>query len=193
MTSISVPLNNLVNRKVYETSKVMDIIEFSILSAVAVLIPLLLRHPQLLVGSAVNFVLIMAGINVKGWKKIIPLVVLPGVSALAGGYLFGPFTVFLMYLVPFIWIGNSILVLIFKWLYAVKRANYFVVLPIAAILKAGFLFGMAFLLVESSVVPSVFLKAMGMTQFLTALIGGLAVFPVNLLYRRYFPKKQHEE
>lgn len=192
MTSISVPLNNLVNRKVYETSKVVDIIEFSILSAVAVLIPLLLRHPQLLVGSVVNFVLIIAGINVKGWKKIIPLVVLPSVSALAGGYLFGPFTVFLMYFVPFIWIGNSILVLIFKWLYAVKRANYFVVLLIAAILKAGFLFGMAFLLVESSVVPSVFLKAMGMTQFLTALIGGSAVFPVNFLYRRYFPKKQYE-
>jgi len=177
---------------VYETSKVVDIIEFSILSAVAVLIPLLLRHPQLLVGSVVNFVLIIAGINVKGWKKIIPLVVLPSVSALAGGYLFGPFTVFLMYFVPFIWIGNSILVLIFKWLYAVKRANYFVVLLIAAILKAGFLFGMAFLLVESSVVPSVFLKAMGMTQFLTALIGGSAVFPVNSLYRRYFPKKQYE-
>jgi len=187
MMNISASLNSLVNRKAYDTSKIVDIIEFLTLSAVAVWIPLLLRHPQLLVGTAVNFVLIMAGINVRGWKKIVPLIVFPSVSALAGGYLFGPFTVFLMYLAPFIWVGNSILVFMFKWLYVVRRANYFVALPVAGILKAGFLFTVAFSLVKFSVVPSVFLKAMGITQFITALIGGLAVFPISILYCRYFP------
>jgi len=192
MTSISATLNRLVSQKAYDTSRTMEAAEFLILSITAISIPLLLRHPQLLVGSTVNFVLIMAAINLTGWRKIVPLIVLPSISALAGGYLFGPFTIFLVYLIPFIWMGNSIFVFAFKSLYVAKRTNYLIVLLIGSVLKAGFLLGMALLLIKFSVIPPVFARAMGMTQLITAMLGGFAVFPANFLYQRYLPKTRCE-
>ena len=179
-------LNRFVNQRMYETSKETELVEFVGLVSIAVLVPLLFRHPQLLVGSIVNFMLVMAAINIRGWKKIIPLIVLPSVSAAVGGYLFGPFTIFLVYLIPVIWIGNAILVFVFKYLYVTKRWNYVITLPVAAALKAGFLFVTASLLIYLSVIPPIFAMAMGIMQIVTAMIAGGLAFPVNLAYRRYF-------
>ena len=170
----------------YETSEETELVEFVGLVSIAVLVPLLFRQPQLLVGSIVNFMLVMAAINIRGWKKIIPLIVLPSVSAAVGGYLFGPFTIFLVYLIPVIWIGNAILVFVFKYLYVTKRWNYAITLPVAAALKAGFLFVTASLLIYLSVIPPIFAMAMGIMQIVTAMIAGGLAFPVNLAYRRYF-------
>jgi hypothetical protein len=179
-------LNQFVNRRMYDTSKAVEYAEFGALTAIAVLVPLLLGQPQLLVGSAVNFMLIMAAINVRGWKKILPLIVLPSVAAVAGGFLFGPFTIFLVYMVPFIWVGNAILVFVFKYLYVTKGKNYAITLLIAAGLKAGFLFATALLLINLSILPLIFAMAMGVMQIVTAIVGGFLVFPVNLAYHKYF-------
>ncbi len=193
MTYIISTLNQLVNKRVYNKSNIMEIAEFTSLAVIAVLVPLLLRHPQPLVGIVVNFMLVMAAISVDGWKKIIPLIIFPSISASVGGYLFGPFTIFLVYLIPFIWIGNILLVFTFKFLYVLKGKNYAVTLLIAGALKSGFLFLMAMLLINLSVIPPIFAKAMGIMQLITTMIGGLAAFPVMLIYHKYFPVIENEK
>lgn len=178
-------ISGLMNLKAFETSDAVEFWEYVALSLIAVLVPFLLRGPQLLVGSTVNFMLALCAVNVRGWKKITPLIVLPSLSALAGGFLFGPFTIFLVYMVPFIWIGNTILVLVFKYLYVGNKKKYWLTLGSAAFLKAAFLFSVAFILVLSGVLPPVFLMAMGLVQLATALIGGTFAYPVTWAYRKY--------
>jgi len=185
MTYVTI-LNQFLNRRMYDTSKAVEYAEFGALTAIAVLIPLLFRHPQLLVGSAVNFMLVMTAINIRGWKRIAPLILFPSISAAVGGYLLGQFTVLLVYLIPFIWMGNAILVFVFKYLYVAKGKNYAITLLVAAALKAGFLFAIASLLIYLSVIPPSFATAMGVMQIITAIIGGAIVFPINIAYRRYF-------
>ncbi|PIP14922.1 hypothetical protein COY88_02950 [Candidatus Roizmanbacteria bacterium CG_4_10_14_0_8_um_filter_35_28] len=50
------------------------------------------------------------------YKKILPVIVLPSLGAILNGVLFGPATIFLYYFLPFIWIGNLILIYSFSQL-----------------------------------------------------------------------------
>lgn len=192
MASIGMAINRLVNQRMYVTSKMVETAEYVSLMLIAALVPLLLQHPQLAVGSAVNFVLIMAAVNVKGWSKLVSLILLPSIAALAGTVLFGPFKVFLVYMLPFIWVGNAVIVFVFKYLYVEKKINFAVVLPIAAVAKAGAILAAAMMLIKLTVIPSaaatVFANAMGMVQLQTALIGGVLALGANLLYKVAFKK-----
>lgn len=187
---MAIALNSLVNQRRYATSKLVETVEYVGLAVIAVLVPLLLQQPQLAVGAAVNFVLIMAAVNVKGWSKLISLIVLPSVAALAGTVLFGPFKIFLVYMLPFIWVGNAVLVFVFKYLFVGRKINFAVVLPIAAIVKTGAIFAAAMLLIKASAISSaaapVFANAMGMVQLETALMGGIAALGANLIYKKIF-------
>ena len=58
---------------------------------------------------------ITSSLNLKGWK-LVPVILAPALGALSRGLLFGPMTIYLIYLLPFIWIGNTILVFTFKQL-----------------------------------------------------------------------------
>ena len=82
-------------------------------------------------------------------------------------------------MIPFIWIGNSILVYAFKKFNLALKVNKWVTLVIGTLLKAGFLFGIAFLLVKLSILPTPFLTAMGIMQVYTALLGGVVAFSVH--------------
>ena len=183
-------LNKLANMRMYATSQQMEFMEFAVFSLIAILVPLTLKHPQLLVGSAVNLMLILAAINTRGLKKLVPLIVLPSIAAFAGGFLFGSISWILLYMMAFIWIGNSILVFAFKYLYVAKKKNYAATLLLGAAAKAAFLFASASMLVALGIIPQAIaakiLTAFGIMQFVTATIGGIAAFPVTVVYRRYF-------
>lgn len=192
VSNIGATAKSLVNRRKYEKTKAWEVFEYLFLALLGISMPLVFQHPQLLVGSAVNFVLIMAAINVKGWGKVSSLIVLPSVSAALGTYLFGPFQVFLLYMLPFIWIGNATIIFLFKYLYVERKMKFLATLPIAAVLKAGFLFAIALVLIKLSVIPapaaSVFATGMGLVQLVTALLGGCAAFAVNLAYKAGFAR-----
>jgi len=145
-------------------------------------IPLFFSHPQIITGALVNAFLILSALHFKGYKSLY-LVFIPSIAALLRGVLFGPFTIFLVYMLPFIWIGNTILILIFKKMFVVEGKNYFVVLLIASLLKALFLFIMAYILFSFSLVPKLFLTAFGIMQFITACLGGV------IAYLRFLIKK----
>lgn len=145
--------------------------EMVIYAAVAFFLPLFIGHPQIIVGVVVNALLIISALNVKGYK-LLPVIIMPVLGALSRGVLFGPFTVFLLFMAPFIWIGNGILVAAFRKI----KLNYFVTLIIGSAVKAGFLFLCAFVLYKLGAVPALFLTTMGMFQLYTALLGGVAAY-----------------
>lgn len=184
----------LMDRQLYNRSRSVETLEYIIFVLLGIAIPLLLKQPQLLVGSTVNFVLIMTAIHVRGWSKVVSLIVLPSVSALLGSYLFGPFQIFLVYMLPFIWGGNALIVFLYKYLYVHKRMYFLLTLPVAALVKSAFIFCFALLWIKLSVIPPiaapVYEVAMGHFQLITAVLGGCAAFLVNLVYQFVLTKNR---
>ena len=168
----------LLNLVEYKLGSKQETIELMAYSLVSFFIPLIFRQPQLLVGTVVNAVLILTALNLKN-RNILPAIMLPSIAAAAGGYLFGGFTMYLVYMIPFIWLGNAIIVLAFKQFRLQKNKNFIVTLGISSLAKAGFLLGITLLLVSLSIVPAVFLTAMGLLQLTTALVGGVLAFTVQ--------------
>jgi hypothetical protein len=182
--------NKLVELNNYSLPLIVETATFFAIALLAFFVPILFAHSQPLVGPIVNALLITAAINARGWKKIISLITLPSLSALIAGQLFGFLTAALLYMVPFIWFGNAILVFVFKKLFVAEKKNYFLTLGIAATAKATLLFSAAFLLNSVSLVPTLFLTAMGIMQLLTAIAGGIVAFPINFLYSKKFSTRK---
>jgi len=142
-------------------------IQITLLSLTAFLVPFILKQPQLLIGSIINFILIFS-ISRYDLKKIIPILFLPSIATFLNGVLFGSFTVYLAYLLPFIILSNLIYILAFKYI-TYKYVNIFC----ASLLKACFLFSSAYILFNTIHIPEIFLTTMGLVQLYTALIGGI--------------------
>lgn len=159
-----------------------EFIEFCVVSFLSFAIPFFIPHPQLLTGSIVNSFIIFAALRFRG-KNILPVILLPSIAAFFRGLLFGPFTIFLAYLIPFIWIGNALLLFSMKYLHAKLNKNYFLSLLAGALLKSLFLFASAFLLYSTIHLPALFLESMGVLQFITALIGGILTFILTKFLR----------
>jgi hypothetical protein len=142
-----------------------------LLWSTALLIPLLLPGPQLLIGTLVNVILFLASTRLSQ-KKLVVLAVLPSLAALAHGLLFGSYTIYTVYFLPFIWLGNFVL------MYINKKTQSFIY---AGFTKAFLLTCVALILVNFKIVPQLFLTAMSAVQLLTALSAGLIYY----LYERY--------
>lgn len=140
-----------------------------ILPLAAFAVPFLVAGPQWLTGTLVNCFLFVASVKLaRGGSRAV--IILPSVAALLHGALFGPFTPFLLYFLPFIWLGNYVLVSLFASLRRIVPS--FLAVLFSALLKAMSLYLFAALYVHFHVVPSVFLTSMGLIQLLTALVGG---------------------
>lgn len=168
-------LNKIINLQDYKLGYKTELFEIVCYTIVSFFLPLMIGHPQIVVGVLVNSLLITSTLNIKGYK-LLPIIIAPTLGAFSRGILFGPFTIFLLYMIPFIWIGNSILVFTFKSLNLNKKKNYWITLLIGSAAKAAFLFGIAYLLVSLKILPVLFLTTMGIFQFYTAILGGIVAF-----------------
>ena len=168
-------LDNIINKQDYKLTYKNEVFEIVIYTIVSFFLPLMIGHPQIIVGVIVNTLLITSALNIKGYK-LLPVIIAPALGALSRGILFGPFTIFLLYMIPFIWIGNAILVYAFKWLNLHKKFNYWITLLLGSVTKAAFLFIIAYFLVSLKILPALFLTTMGLFQFYTAILGGIIAF-----------------
>jgi hypothetical protein len=141
--------------------------QLTVVYLLAFTVPFIFKQPQLLIGSIINFILVFS-VSKYGLKKIIPVLFLPSLASFLNGVLFGVFTPYLLYLMPFIVLSNLILVLTVKYI-KVKYLN----IGIAALLKACFLFSAVYILFNTIHIPEIFLTTMGLIQLYTALIGGI--------------------
>ncbi len=144
--------------------------EILIYSFIGFFIPFFLAGPQLLVGSIVNALLVIAALRLNN-EKILPLIFLPSLGVLARGLVFGPWTWYLVYFIPFIWASNYLFVILIKK----YKENKLLSITIPSFFKALFLTGIALILVGFNIVPDIFLIAMSIFQLATALIGSSIV------------------
>ena len=157
-----------------KTEKVQLVITYSMV----ILLPLLIPKPQILLGTLINALFIFS-VTRFGLKKTIPLLLIPSILSYTQGLLFGSSTIFLLYFIPFIAISNFALV------YLYKKINIpYVNILISASIKALILYSAVLLLMKFTNMPQAFLQAMGMIQFITALLGTMVV---TLVYRKPKP------
>ena len=138
-------------------------------------------NSQYVVGTIVNIALIFAGVNVKGYKKIIGIITLPSISAICSGFIFKTASIYTVYLIPAIWIGNFAFVYLYRKIYVEKKKNYILASIPAILVKAAIIFFGFNLLTWVSVIPSqgkVFQAlqlSMGMNQLVKATIAAVLV------------------
>ena len=157
-----------------KTEKVQLVITYSMV----ILLPLLIPKPQILLGTLINALFIFS-VTRFGLKKTLPLLLVPSLLSYTQGLLFGSSTIFLLYLIPFIAISNFALV----YLYIKIKLPYVNIL-ISASIKALILYCAVLLLMKLTNMPQAFLQAMGMIQFITAVLGTTLV---TLLLRKSKP------
>ena len=131
------------------------------------------RFPQFITGPLINTVLYLAAMIV-GWQGGMLIGILTPVIASIRGILPPPLTP----LIPFIALGNSILVILFFWL---QSKNKIAGIIIASLVKFLLLVSAVKLVVQ---VPPAIAQMMSIPQLITALAGGA----IALVLAHFFKK-----
>ncbi|MEM3610033.1 MAG: hypothetical protein QW076_03985, partial [Candidatus Anstonellales archaeon] len=176
-----------INLKEHKMPNFLENAEIFYYTLVAFSLPFVISHTQqqFMVGTVVNAMLVLAALNIRGYK-ILPIIILPSIAVFLAAALFGQETKFILYLMPFIWVGNSILVLGIKYLHFRKKMNEIVAYIISSFLKASFLFLSSLILVFINLIPAQFLTIMGIMQLMTALSGCVVGALIQRLKRYYY-------
>ncbi|EKE13888.1 MAG: hypothetical protein ACD_12C00767G0004 [uncultured bacterium] len=153
----------------------------NIIISLAFLIPFLINGPQLLTGTLVSCLLIL-GIKFVEKKNYLIISVLPSIAAVLNGLVFGKFTIFLAYFLPFIWLGNF--VLIKSIIYLKEKFPLSLSIGLSVVFKTIILYFTALVFFKFNLVPKIFLTAMGVFQLVTGIMGGLVFLGINKIYDR---------
>jgi len=147
------------------------------------IIPLFPLH-QLIIGAIVNALLIKSAISMKT-KNVFLLALIPSIAAMAGGLLFGGFSSAMIYMIPFIWAGNFVIMVLMRKMFIQKKKNYWLSSILGTTTKTALLFSAAITMLSFGLVPVLFLTAFGIIQFVTAIMGSILVFMHGrIVYRK---------
>lgn len=193
----------IINKRVKDFSKGIDIMQTILIFLIALLVPTFLggilskifgstsvisTNSQLIVGTIVNAALVVSAINLKGWAKILGVVTMPSISTILSGYVFGTASVYMVYMIPAIWIGNFALIYSYKFLMLGKNKHYFLAGIVGMIVKVAIIFALFNLINLFGVFPEKLVEnlrnAMGMTQLITATLGVIAAFVIYKLEKK---------
>lgn len=113
---------------------------------------------------------------------------MPSISTILSGYVFQSTSVFMVYMIPAIWIGNFILIFIFKWLFVKNKRNYFFTGLIGVICKVLIIFSFFSFLNFIGIFPAKIVAnlktAMSINQAITASIGVMVSYVFYLIYSK---------
>lgn len=206
-------MEEVANKKVYELSEIGEIIQAILIVLGALLVPAVVpqilqfvfgkgsaiaSNSQLIVGSIVNTALIMSGLNLKGWRRILAVATLPSLSAISSGFIFGSLTKVTIFMVPGIWLGNFSLIMLMKYLYANKKMSYILSAVISIVVKVAIIFSVLNIWMLASVLPNqgnvadTLRNTMGLTQLVTASIGAVISFVIMKMFFRLQEKQIKE-
>lgn len=156
---------------VLDRGNITTLTQSAVLIGMAVVLPLF--HQQAITGPLVNAVLFVTT-ALLGIQTGIVVGLIPSVIALSVGTLPAP----LAPMVPYIMIGNAIMIVTFALL---KNKNYWVAMIVASVLKFAFLFASSSLviglLMKKELAASVAVM-MSWPQLITALMGGMIAWVV---------------
>lgn len=193
----------IINKRVKDFSKGIDIMQTILIFLIALLVPtffggilskifgstsVISTNSQLIVGTIVNAALVVSAINLKGWAKILGVVTMPSISTILSGYVFGTASVYMVYMIPAIWIGNFALIYSYKFLMLGKNKHYFLAGIVGIIVKVAIIFALFNLINLFGVFPEKLVEnlrnAMGMTQLITATLGVIVAFVIYKMEKR---------
>ncbi len=193
----------IINKRVKDFSKGIDIIQTILIFLIALLVPtffgrilskifgstsVISTNSQLIIGTIVNATLVVSAINLKGWAKILGIVTMPSISTILSGYVFGIASVYMVYMIPAIWIGNFALIYSYKFLMLGKNKHYFLAGIVGIIVKVAIIFALFNLINLFGVFPEKLVEnlrnAMGMTQLITATLGIIVAFVIYKLEKK---------
>jgi hypothetical protein len=194
------------NKRMYDISRYAEFVEIILIAIGIFLVPIIVpqilsavfgatssiaTNSQYVVGTLVNSSLIIAGVNVKGWKKIVSLVTLPSLSALSSGLVLKTGSVYTLYMIPAIWLGNFAIIWLYKKLFVEKKFNYILASVAGIAAKVALIFAGYNLLVLTNIIPkgskvaTALYTAMGMNQLVTAILGSILAFAIfKTLYKK---------
>ena len=190
-------MEGILKQSIKDFSKANEIVQTIIIALLAFLVPTFLaelinvifgsesviaNNSQLIVGSIVNTVLVISALNLKGWTKTLFVVTMPSISTILSGYVFKSASVYMVWMIPAIWLGNFALILAFKYIMLFKGKSYFLSSIIGIVCKVAIIFGFFMILKAFNIFPEKLVgtlqKAMSITQLITASIGCLIAFVV---------------
>ena len=154
------------------------VITFGILLILIAVVPSIV-HFQWITGPMVNAILIIAAITI-GPMEAIMLGLMPSTVALATGLLPLP----LAPMIPFIMIGNAIMIMTFYYM----KDNFWAGITIAALFKFAFLHGSVLLVMSKLLDGKIVSKLavmMSWPQFATAIIGGVIAYFILKGIKKY--------
>ncbi len=191
----------VLSQTAYDFSKKEDTIQTILLALLVFLVPTFLgkilsgvfgaqsvvaTNSQLIIGSIVNSALVISALNLKGWKKIVLVTTMPSISTIVSGYIFGPVSIPMLYMMPAIWLGNFALIFSFKFLMLKKKQYYWLSAIVGIIAKVLIIFGLFSLIKLFGVFPQKAIptlqKSMSLIQLITATIGciiGYAIYKIE--------------
>jgi hypothetical protein len=158
-------------------SKPAAIVVFIVLLGIGTIAPLI--GNQFITGSIVNATLLIS-VAVLGIQNALLIGMIPSIIALATGLL----PAVMAPMVPFIILGNAVLVMMFGYL---MNKNYWVGAVSGAVVKFGFLWGTSFIVINMVVNQQISDKIammMSWPQLVTALIGSLLAYGTLYLLRQ---------
>ncbi len=193
----------VINKRVRDFSKGIDIMQTILIFLIALLVPTFLggilskvfgttsvisTNSQLIVGTIVNAALVTSAINLKGWAKILGVVTMPSISTILSGYVFGTASVYMVYMIPAIWLGNFALIYSYKLLMLGKNKHYFLAGVVGIVVKVAIIFALFNIINLFGVFPEKLIEnlrnAMGLTQLITATLGVLVAFVIYKLEKK---------
>jgi hypothetical protein len=148
----------------------LSVAQFAVLLLIISFAPLI--NNQIVTGTIVNAVLLLS-VVLLGMRGAVLLCFLPSLFSLS----FGLLPIVMTPMIPFIILGNILLVYIFN---LIRKKNYFLGLIPAALLKFSFLFVVSNFIITFFIKQAVAEKIammMSYPQLITALMGGLIVYP----------------
>jgi hypothetical protein len=136
-------------------------------------IPIILFN-QFLVGTIVNALLIRTALKHE-FRKVFFLAFLPSLAVLGTGFLFGGLTTQIIFISPFIWIGNLGIMFFLRKMIIQKEKGYFFSSIISVFGKTLVLFCGAIVLQLLGFVPEIFITIFGFNQLITGLSGAIII------------------
>jgi hypothetical protein len=148
---------------------ILGLSQIAFIIAIATIVPLF--HQQLITGPIINAMLFIA-VVVLGAEKAVLTGLIPSLIALSIGLL----PAVLLPMIPFIMVGNTVLILVFDFF---RKKNYWLGAVLASFFKFLFLFSTSSvvinLLLQKEVAKNVALM-MSWPQLFTALAGSLIAY-----------------
>jgi len=152
------------NRGEYSTA--LRSLEYFIYASLCFFVPFFTSQ-QIFTGTVVNCAIVLVSLRFKRMYSY-PLIVLPSCAVLLSGFIFGSLTRYLVYMLPYIIVGNFLLS---RMIYSNK--NKFAGNIFGIIAKIAIIFIPALIMIKLTILPAAFLFLMGAMQIITAVSGSV--------------------